>query len=225
MEHVGIVVDDLAAATEFFVQLGLELRSEGSVEGRWVDRIVGLESHGNGFRLLMPIATRCRDRRGPVASARRRPRSLLTSYQGGQDVDVLFIASVAVVAADPAKSRELYVDTLGLPLEAAGDGEYFYSERIDGSKHFGVWPLAQAAHACFGVEEWPTDRPIPQVSIEFEVADAGAVAAAVQELKRRGLELVHDAREEPWGQTVARLLSPEGSIVGISYAPSLHAGP
>jgi catechol 2,3-dioxygenase-like lactoylglutathione lyase family enzyme len=43
MEHVGIVVDDLAAATEFFVQLGLELQGEGQVEGRWVDRIVGLE--------------------------------------------------------------------------------------------------------------------------------------------------------------------------------------
>jgi catechol 2,3-dioxygenase-like lactoylglutathione lyase family enzyme len=43
MDHVGIVVDDLAAATEFFVQLGLELQGEGSVEGRSVDRIVGLE--------------------------------------------------------------------------------------------------------------------------------------------------------------------------------------
>ena len=43
MEHVGIVVDDLAAATEFFVDLGLELLGGGSVEGRWVDRIVGLD--------------------------------------------------------------------------------------------------------------------------------------------------------------------------------------
>jgi catechol 2,3-dioxygenase-like lactoylglutathione lyase family enzyme len=43
MEHVGIVVDDLAAATEFFVQLGLELQGEGSAEGRWVDRIVALD--------------------------------------------------------------------------------------------------------------------------------------------------------------------------------------
>jgi catechol 2,3-dioxygenase-like lactoylglutathione lyase family enzyme len=137
-------------------------------------------------------------------------------------VNVLFIASVAVVTADPAKSRELYVDALGLPLEAGGDGDYFHSERIEGSKHFGVWPLAQAAHACFGVEEWPPDRPVPQVSIEFEVADAEQVAAAADELRARGLELLHDAREEPWGQTVARLLSPEGSIVGISYAPSLH---
>lgn len=43
MEHVGIVVDDLAAATEFFAELGLVLQGEGTVEGRWVDRIVGLE--------------------------------------------------------------------------------------------------------------------------------------------------------------------------------------
>ncbi|HEY4778357.1 MAG TPA: VOC family protein [Solirubrobacterales bacterium] len=43
MEHVGIVVDDLAAATEFFVELGLELQGEGSVEGAWADRIVGLD--------------------------------------------------------------------------------------------------------------------------------------------------------------------------------------
>ena len=43
MEHVGIVVDDLAAATEFFVELGLELQGEGPVEGRWVDRVNGLE--------------------------------------------------------------------------------------------------------------------------------------------------------------------------------------
>ncbi len=43
MEHVGIVVDELAAATAFFVELGLKLLGEGQVEGGWVDRIVGLE--------------------------------------------------------------------------------------------------------------------------------------------------------------------------------------
>jgi catechol 2,3-dioxygenase-like lactoylglutathione lyase family enzyme len=43
MEHVGIVVDDLPAATKFFLELGLELQAEGAVEGRWVDRVVGLE--------------------------------------------------------------------------------------------------------------------------------------------------------------------------------------
>jgi catechol 2,3-dioxygenase-like lactoylglutathione lyase family enzyme len=43
MDHVGIVVDDLAAATEFFVELGLVLQAEWPAEGRSVDRIVGLE--------------------------------------------------------------------------------------------------------------------------------------------------------------------------------------
>src|SRR4051794_31466997 len=43
MEHVGIVVDDLAAATEFFLQLGLEVEGKASVGGQWVDRVVGLE--------------------------------------------------------------------------------------------------------------------------------------------------------------------------------------
>lgn len=43
MDHVGIVVDDLAAATAFFVELGLELQGEGTVEGGSVDRIVGLD--------------------------------------------------------------------------------------------------------------------------------------------------------------------------------------
>jgi catechol 2,3-dioxygenase-like lactoylglutathione lyase family enzyme len=43
MDHVGIVVDDLAAAIEFFVELGLEPRGDGNVDGRWVDRVVGLD--------------------------------------------------------------------------------------------------------------------------------------------------------------------------------------
>src|ERR1700683_5084439 len=43
MDHVGIVVDELEAATAFFVELGMELEGEAPVEGRWVDRVVGLE--------------------------------------------------------------------------------------------------------------------------------------------------------------------------------------
>ena len=43
MEHIGVVVRDLPAAIEFFVQLGLEPAGEGAVEGEWVDRIVGLD--------------------------------------------------------------------------------------------------------------------------------------------------------------------------------------
>jgi catechol 2,3-dioxygenase-like lactoylglutathione lyase family enzyme len=136
-------------------------------------------------------------------------------------MQIEFVSGVALIAPDPAQSRRLYVDTLGLPLTSQG-GDYFHSEQIPGTKHFGVWPLSQAAQACFGTEQWPADRAVPQVSIEFDVADAAGVQAAAVELAAAGYELLHPARQEPWGQTVARLLSPEGAIVGISYVPSMH---
>ena len=66
-----------------------------------------------------------------------------------------FIASVSVIAPDPVISRKLFIDALGLPLEAAEGDDYFHSEHIGGSKHFGVWPLRQAAQACFGRPAWP----------------------------------------------------------------------
>lgn len=137
-------------------------------------------------------------------------------------MDIEFIASVAVIATDPAESRRLYVDALGLPLQAEEGSEYFHSEEIGGAKHFAVWHLSQAAETCFGSPEWPPDRPVPQMSVEFEVADANAVAAAAAELQNQGFELLHGARQEPWGQTVARLQTVDSLIVGISYAPALH---
>lgn len=138
-------------------------------------------------------------------------------------MDIQFVSAMTVITPDPATSRKLYLDALGLPLEGAeSDPDYLHTENLEGAKHFGVWPLAQAADACFGTETWPEDTPIPQASVEFEVGSAEAVAPAAEELQTAGYELVHEAREEPWGQTVARILSPEGLIVGISYAPWMH---
>jgi catechol 2,3-dioxygenase-like lactoylglutathione lyase family enzyme len=139
-----------------------------------------------------------------------------------RSMDILFIASFAVITAELGRSRALYVDALGLPLRSDPGDDYLHSERIGGAKHFGVWPLSQAAQACFGTSDWPADHPVPQASVEFEVADAAAVADAAGELEAGGHRMLHASRKEPWGQTVARLLSPEGLIVGISYAPSLH---
>ena len=136
-------------------------------------------------------------------------------------MDVQFITSVAVITPEPAVSRRLYADALGLPLTAEADG-YLHSEDIDGCKSFGVWPLTQAAQACFGTHDWPVERPVPQASVEFEVGDPDAVRAAGEELEAAGFALLHGAREEPWGQTVARLQSLEGAIIGISYAPWMH---
>ena len=43
LDHVGIVVDDLEAATAFFLDLGLEREGATSVQGKWVDDVIGLE--------------------------------------------------------------------------------------------------------------------------------------------------------------------------------------
>jgi hypothetical protein len=80
------------------------------------------------------------------------------------------------------------------------------------ARHEGATAETTQPHRCRG----------PQVSIEFDVADAVAVGAAAQELQQVGYALLHPGREEPWGQTVARLQSVEGAIIGISYVPSMH---
>jgi catechol 2,3-dioxygenase-like lactoylglutathione lyase family enzyme len=137
-------------------------------------------------------------------------------------MDIQFIAGIAVIAPDPPKSRELFIDALGLPLEASPGSDYFHSEHVEGAKHFGVWPLSEVAQACFGTPDWPADRIVPQTSLEFEVRDADAVQSAAEELAQRGFDLLHDRRTEPWGQTVARLQSEEGAIIGISFTPALR---
>jgi catechol 2,3-dioxygenase-like lactoylglutathione lyase family enzyme len=62
MDHVGVVVEDLADAVAFFLELelGLELDGEASVEGDWVDRIVGLESVQAQIAMLQTPGGHCR---------------------------------------------------------------------------------------------------------------------------------------------------------------------
>jgi catechol 2,3-dioxygenase-like lactoylglutathione lyase family enzyme len=60
MDHVGIVVDDLADAIAFFLELGLELEGEAPVEGEWVDRIVALDGVRAQIAMLRtPDGRRC----------------------------------------------------------------------------------------------------------------------------------------------------------------------
>jgi catechol 2,3-dioxygenase-like lactoylglutathione lyase family enzyme len=43
MDNVLVVVEDLEAAKAFFAELGMELDGEATLEGRWVDQVVGLD--------------------------------------------------------------------------------------------------------------------------------------------------------------------------------------
>ena len=133
---------------------------------------------------------------------------------------VLFVAGFGPIVRDPAASRALYRDTLGLPLKATpGDETYLHGEGIEGVRHFALWQLNGAAESCFGKSEWPTSVPAPTSWLEFDVED---VAIASAELERRGYKLLVNNRKEPWGQIVSRLLSPEGILIGITFTPWLR---
>ena len=134
-------------------------------------------------------------------------------------MEILFVSGFSPIVADPAAAADFYRGTLGLPLETVS-GDYIAMDGFDGAKHFGVWPLADAAESCFGTREWPHDVPTPQATVEFEVLDVPAAAA---ELQQAGHQLIHDTRTEPWGQVIARLLGPEGLLVGVCYTPWHHA--
>ena len=133
-------------------------------------------------------------------------------------MDVQFVASVAPIVRDADAAGLFYRDALGLVFEG-GDGDYVFTHKLEGTTQGGRWPLSEAATACFGSSEWPTEIPFPQASIEFEVAD---VAAAAEELKAKGYRLIHERRTEPWGQVTARLLSPEGLLIAVCYTPAFH---
>ena len=136
------------------------------------------------------------------------------------ELKVVFVAGFGPIVTDPQASQALYVSALGLPLQSrAEDPDYFHGETLDGVRHFALWPLRSAAQSCFGADRWPDDVPAPQGWIEFDVED---VAAASAVLKQRGYTLLVDTRVEPWGQTVTRLLSPEGLLVGLTYTPGLR---
>jgi catechol 2,3-dioxygenase-like lactoylglutathione lyase family enzyme len=52
MEHVGVVVDDLAAATEFFTELGLEVEGTMTMENPLVDRLLALDGVRTDFTFM-----------------------------------------------------------------------------------------------------------------------------------------------------------------------------
>ncbi len=114
------------------------------------------------------------------------------------------------------------MEALGLPLHQAEGADFVFSEKLGGSKYFGVWPLSEAAKACFGSDSWPAGRPVPQMFAEFEVGSSAGVAKAASELESKGYTLLHAPRKDPWGQTVARLQTEDGLLVGISYVPWMH---
>jgi hypothetical protein len=69
---------------------------------------------------------------------------------------------------------------------------------------------------------WPEDLPAPAAWLEFDVESHEAVAPAAAEMVAARHRLLKEATTEPSGQTVARLLSPDGILVGITHTPWMH---
>jgi catechol 2,3-dioxygenase-like lactoylglutathione lyase family enzyme len=132
-----------------------------------------------------------------------------------------FVAGFAPIVKDVEASRAFWADGLGITFNEIAPG-YWATDDLRGVKHFGLWPLSEAAEACFGTNTWPADIPEPNSALELDVESADAVAPAAAEMTARGYRLLVGPKEEPWGQTVARLLSPEGILVGIVYTPWMH---
>lgn len=137
-------------------------------------------------------------------------------------LNVLFVAGFGPVTHDTQSSKSFYVDALNLPLKHMdGNGDYLLTDvdALNGVKHFALWPLSQAAQSCFGSAIWPDDIPVPQGWIEFEVEN---IDIATDVLQRQGYRLLVANRKEPWGQTVTRMLSPEGLLAGVTITPWLR---
>jgi catechol 2,3-dioxygenase-like lactoylglutathione lyase family enzyme len=136
-------------------------------------------------------------------------------------MNITFVAGFGPIVRDPVASKAFWAGDLGVPLSELSP-DYWVSDNVEGVKHFGLWPLSQAAEATFGTDHWPDDIPAPQAWMELDVESADAVGPAVAELAAAGHRVLREAHEEPWGQTTSRLLSPEGLLIGITFTPWMH---
>lgn len=135
-------------------------------------------------------------------------------------IKIMFVAGFGPIVRDTATSHRFYGETLGIAFTEEKGG-YFHTEALEGAKTFALWPLSQAAQSCFGAESWPIDIPIPQAWLEFDV---DSLESATAELESQGYRVLVKNQKEPWGQTVTRLLSPEGVLVGMTLTPSMRKG-
>lgn len=131
---------------------------------------------------------------------------------------VQFIAGFGPIVRDAGESRRLFQEALGIRFKEESGG-YLHTEGVSGAKTFALWPLEQAAESCFGQSTWPAEIPVPQAWLEFDVE---SVEEATTILEAEGYRFLVKSRREPWGQTVSRLLSPEGLLVGITFTPGLR---
>ncbi|HET9494690.1 MAG TPA: VOC family protein [Chloroflexia bacterium] len=134
---------------------------------------------------------------------------------------VNFVAGFGPIVRDLDSSRKFWGEDLGIELKEAAP-DYWANDELEGVKAFALWRLSDAAESCFGTDAWPSDIPVPQAWLELDMESPAAVSDAAAELEAAGNRLLSGPKEEPWGQTTARVLSPEGLLIGVTYTPWMH---
>jgi catechol 2,3-dioxygenase-like lactoylglutathione lyase family enzyme len=134
---------------------------------------------------------------------------------------VSFVTGFGPVVRDVESSRAFWARGLGIALERLAP-DYWATEELDGVNAFTLWPLDHAASSCFGTDIWPDEVPTPQAWMEVDVESHEAVGDAVAELEAAGNRVLRGTRGEPGGRTTARLLTPEGLLIGITHTPWMH---
>jgi hypothetical protein len=127
MDHVGIVVDDLAAAIAFFVELGLELEGKTRAEGRWVDRIVGLEGVQADIVMMrtpdghgrLKLAKFHAPRLEAVTPGLRRTRSASVMSRSRYSASTMFFTACGLTAPNSSASSSNTRKATGFATSAA----------------------------------------------------------------------------------------------------------
>jgi catechol 2,3-dioxygenase-like lactoylglutathione lyase family enzyme len=132
---------------------------------------------------------------------------------------VKFMAGLGPLVRDTEASLKFYRDVLGMPL--VGE-DYVSADNWEGTRHFGQWSVEDAAESIFGTREWPSDVPLPQANLEFDVDSEEELAAAANELRAAGYPPLVGPKKEEWGQSVVRVIGPEGLLISVTYTPWMH---
>ena len=124
------------------------------------------------------------------------------------------VAGLAEIVEDVNEAIAFYRDILGLEVEKQ-EGDDYAILAVPGVLHFGIWNRAHAAECVFGSRDQAERIPLGY-TLEFEVDDVKGAAGCVENATEC---LEQNPREEAWGQTTFRMLSPGGSLLGFAETP------
>ncbi|HEX6075958.1 MAG TPA: VOC family protein [Micromonosporaceae bacterium] len=124
MDHVGVVVDDLETAIAFFVELGMELEGEASVEGRWVDRVSGLDNVRVDIAMM-----RTPDRRRRVELRQLKPAVAVVLVQLANQFGAVGVQARARTSSMSSTANMMFRTAIGSVTSAAQRASS-YAQRV-----------------------------------------------------------------------------------------------